>query len=301
VVLLAVIVLSLTLTVFFTARITRSIERLAGAADAVAAGDLTRRVDTTGDDEVGQLARSFNTMTESLRDTLQRLSQREALAAVGEFASSLSHEVRNGLMAVRVDLERVEESGASAPESPALVTRALRNVLRVNGTVTGALAVARSRHTASDTVNLVSVVASAAAAAESAFRATGSTLQVDGGDLVDASVDGDAAALEQMFLNVMLNAGQAMTQGGVAKLSLAVDNDAWVLSLRDSGPGMSAAQLARVGEAFVTSKRDGTGLGLFIARKIAETHGGSMVVENAEGAGLLVTVRLPRAGSGLRA
>jgi two-component system sporulation sensor kinase A len=99
----------------------------------------------------------------------------------------------------------------------------------------------------------------------------------------------------------MLNAGQAMTQGGVAKLSLAVDNDAWVLSLRDSGPGMSAAQLARVGEAFVTSKRDGTGLGLFIARKIAETHGGSMVVENAEGAGLLVTVRLPRAGSGLRA
>jgi signal transduction histidine kinase len=114
---------------------------------------------------------------------------------------------------------------------------------------------------------------------------------------VQAPVKGDAAALEQMLLNVLLNAGQAMTLGGVANLSLAVAEHSWVLTLRDSGPGMSAAQLARVGEAFVTSKRDGTGLGLFIARKIAETHGGSMTLENAVGAGLLVTVRLPQAGS----
>jgi signal transduction histidine kinase len=297
VVLLAVIASSLALTVFFTARITRSIERLASAADAVAAGDLTRQVETNGDDEVGQLARSFNTMTDSLRDTLQQLSQREALAAVGEFATSLSHEVRNGLMAVRVDLERAEESGPSAPESPALVSRALRNVLRVNGTVTGALAVARSRRAASEPVNLVAVVASAAAAAESAFRASGSTLHVDCGDRVEAPVDGDAAALEQMLLNVLLNAGQAMSLGGVATLSLASVDQSWIVSLRDNGPGMSAAQLARVGEAFVTSKRDGTGLGLFIARKIAETHGGSMTLENAVGAGLLVTMRLPKAGS----
>ncbi len=142
----------------------------------------------------------------------------------------------------------MEESSPSAPESPALVARALRNVLRVHGTVTGALAVARSRRTASGTVDLVSAVASAAASAESAFRATGSTLLMDCGELVEAPVAGDAAGLEQMLLNVLLNAGQAMKLGGAARLLLVLDDHSWVVSLRDSGPGMSAAQLARVGE-----------------------------------------------------
>ncbi|MEP6834166.1 MAG: HAMP domain-containing sensor histidine kinase, partial [Gemmatimonas sp.] len=292
-VLFGVTVMVLALTAFFTARITQSLERLAGAADAVAAGDLTRAVNATGDDEVGQLARSFNTMIESLRRTLQELSQREALAAVGEFATTLSHEVRNGLTAVRIDLERVEESGPAAPESPALVARTLRNVHRLNSTVTGALAVARSGRTELHAVNLRAVLSAAAAAAEGAFAGTGSSLATLLNGSAEYFVRGDSVALEQLFLNVLLNAGQAMTQGGSATLELTMAGNECIVSLCDSGPGLTADQLSRVGQAFQTSKRDGTGLGVSIARKIAEAHGGQLLIQNGPRGGLVVRVTLP--------
>lgn len=107
-----VALLTLVLSAWLTTRLTASLERLAVAADAVASGDLAHRVDGRGAGEVGRLAAAFNSMTESLRRTLAELSKRQALAAAGEFAVSLSHEVRNGLTAVRVDLQRAEEKTA---------------------------------------------------------------------------------------------------------------------------------------------------------------------------------------------
>ncbi|NIP90606.1 MAG: HAMP domain-containing protein, partial [Gammaproteobacteria bacterium] len=96
-VLLIVAGMVMMIAVFLTARMTRSLGRLAAAAEAVSRGELDRRVEATGRDEIGQVAGAFNTMTESLRRTLRELADRQALAAVGEFAASLSHEVRNAL------------------------------------------------------------------------------------------------------------------------------------------------------------------------------------------------------------
>ena len=289
-----VTLLVLALTTYFTARVTRSLERLVGAADAVAAGDLQRDVETNGHDEVGRLARSFNTMLHSLRRTLRELAHREALAAVGEFAASLSHEVRNGLSAVRVDLQRIEESAAPDSAAGALVARALRNLHRLDGTVTGALVVARGAHANLQPVDLRAVLEASAAAAESAFATSGSALSIDSGPVSSCAVRADGAALEQLFLNLFLNAGQAMSSGGRATVELSVDESTCTVAIRDSGTGMALEQVARSGQPFYSSKRGGTGLGLNIAKKIAAAHGGELSIESRPGDGTVVRVRLPR-------
>jgi HAMP domain-containing protein len=94
----------LMLAMLMTQRITAKLVNLAEAAEAVSEGDLDRRVAEESGDEVGRVGRAFNAMTESLQRTLQKLSQRQALAAVGEFASGLAHEVRNPLTSVRLDM-----------------------------------------------------------------------------------------------------------------------------------------------------------------------------------------------------
>ena len=294
VVVLGVTLVALLLTVYSTARLTRSLERLVGAADAVAAGDLERNVASSGDDEVGRLARSFNTMIDSLRRTLQELSHQRALAAVGEFAASLSHEVRNGLTAVRVDLQRIDETMPPDDTSGALVSRALQNVERLDSTVTGALAVARSGRAELHECDLKAVLVASAARAETAFTNSQATLSINLDSVPSCSIRGDAAALEQLFLNLLLNAGQALSPGGHASLDLAAVDGAFTVLIRDGGPGIPADQLARTGEPFYSSKRGGTGLGISIARKIAAAHGGDVNIDSRPGVGTVVQVRLPR-------
>ncbi len=161
--------MALALSAFLTKRLTSTLERLAVAADAVAGGDLDHRVDGSGADEVGRVAAAFNSMTETLRRTLAELSKRQALAAVGQFAVTLSHEVRNGLTAVRVDLQRAEEKTAEDAPGRPLIVRALENVRRLDGTVSGSLRVARSGRTPRRRLDLGPVVAAAAQRAESTF------------------------------------------------------------------------------------------------------------------------------------
>ena len=102
--LIAIALVAFTLATLVTGRLTRSLGQLADAADAVSAGHLERKVEETGGDETRRVARAFNTMVTSLRETLMRLTQKESLAAVGEFATSLAHEVRNPLTSVRLIL-----------------------------------------------------------------------------------------------------------------------------------------------------------------------------------------------------
>lgn len=298
VIILAVVaLLALALSAWLTTRLTASIERLAAAADAVAAGDLNHRVDGHGAGEVGRLAAAFNSMTESLRQTLTELTKRQALAAVGEYAASLAHQVRNGLTAVRVDLQRAQEKTARETPSRALIDRALENLNRLNGTVSGSLQRARSSHAPRRRVDLRSVLRSAAQMAEGTFNEGGSTCDpmAPGGEAV--WVLGDALALEQLFLNLLLNSAQASSRGARAAIALDVDGSDVRVVVSDTGVGISAEDLEHVLDPFFSTKADGTGLGLPIARQIAASHGGSLRIESVPGEGTRVDVRLPLAAA----
>ena len=228
------------------------------------------------------------------REINREFAQREALAAVGEFASELAHEVRNPLTAIRLDLQRVEEAAADEATVRGIVPRVLRQIERLDRAVSGALRVARGGSTTAQAVELGDVLESARRAAEPEFNHRGATLSVNPGSAKRIELDGDAGALEQLFLNLLINAAQALPVGGEARVVTAEGNGVVEVTVTDNGSGMTPQQLERVQEPFRSTKRDGTGLGLKIARRIAASHRGELALESAIGQGTTVRVTLPR-------
>ena len=293
--LLIVAMLSTLAAIVLTRRITRALGDLALAADGVSRGEMGRTVPVPASEELGRLAEAFNTMSESLRRTLDSLARRESLAAVGEFATSLSHEVRNPLTAMRLDLQRVEEK--LDPESPlrAPLRRALRAVDRLQHTVSGALRVARSGRVARAPVDLLVPLDAALHASEPEMQAAGARVEIDTGN-APLVVLGDAAALEQLFLNLLLNAAQAFdAPGGVVRVRASADATRARVEVEDAGRGMSSEALGAAFDPFVTTRAQGTGLGLAIARRIAAAHGGELSLESVPGSGTTAAVTIPRA------
>ncbi len=289
--LVIVSIFAVLLTLALTLRVTRPLERLAEAADAVSQGNLERDVGVAGPAEVRRLGRSFNAMIRSLRETLETLSQRNALAAVGEFATALSHDVRNALTSIKLDLQRVSRRKQSEEQSMVLVNRALNSVMRLEAAVTGALRVARGARMASQRLDLRDPIHAAASMVEGAFAAVPARLDLDlSQDPI--WVNGDASALEQLFSNLLFNSAQALGPGGFASVGVERNAEKLNVIIRDNGAGMGAAEIRELDKPFRSSKREGTGLGLPIARQIATAHGGQLLIESEAGKGTTVTVQL---------
>ena len=286
-----VAVVALLLSGVLTNRLARSSGALVEAANAVAGGDLTRQAELGGPREFHRLAGSFNTMTESLRRSLAELSQRRALAAVGEFAASLSHEVRNALTSVQIDLERVDERTESA-KNRVLVARALAHVRRLDAAVTGSLRIARSGTVVAEDVDLGEVLREAIRVADPSFTGDGARIATPTFEN-DLAVRGDRDALHQLFLNLLLNAQQALAPGGETVVSVRTAGDRVVVSIADTGRGMTSEQIARAFDPYYTTRPKGTGLGLPIARLIAVAHGGELNIQSTPGTGTTVEVCLP--------
>ncbi len=291
--LLVVILVVFVLTTLFTRRLTRSLEHLSQAAAGVSRGDLSRRAEEKGPPEVQGTARAFNSMTESLRQLLQKLSQQEAVAAVGEFAASLAHEVRNPLTSISADLQRTQRKMEAQPEeAQALVQRALEEIDRLNQSVTDFLRIARSGRVSLAPVDLRMPVEAAIRAAQPHFQAGGVSF-----DHVSPSapiwVRADVGALEQLVLNLLLNAADVLQPGRRAGLTVEVGDKAARVSVWDEGVGISPEDLERIFDPFFSTKDEGTGLGLSIARRIARAHGSELEVESAPGEGTSFRFALP--------
>jgi signal transduction histidine kinase len=289
--LLAVALSAVVLSGFLTSRLAASVASLVRATGAVAAGDLAHDAKPSGPAEIRQLAASFNAMTGSLRSLMHERAQRRALAAVGEFAAALSHEVRNALTSVQIDLERVDER-TEDEKNRQLLSRTLAHVRRLDAAVTGSLRVARSGHVVPVDVSVRGALRRAISAADANYAATHARLvpPTAGRDVV---VSGDAEALHQLFLNLLLNAQQSLAPGGEVVVQLTQSEREAVITIADTGCGMSTEQLGRVFEPFFSTRGAGTGLGLPIARQIAIAHGGELTLASTPGSGTVVTVRLP--------
>jgi signal transduction histidine kinase len=262
--LLGVTLAGLALAALLANRLTRSLARLSAAAEAISRGNLHQRVKVHRDDEVGRLAHAFNTMTESLRRTLDELASRESLAAVGQFAASLAHEVRNALTAIRVDLQAVQEELPADSPLGTVQERALREIVRLDETVGKALEVARTGELRLELVDLREPIRAAANAALPLFRERTASLALQLGD-APLPVAGDSGALEQLFLNLMQNAAQALEPGGEATVAAGAESDRIEVTVSDNGTGISEHALSRVFEPLFSTRPEGTGLGLPLA------------------------------------
>jgi signal transduction histidine kinase len=292
-VLLVMALFALLATAALTTRMTRSLRRLSEAAGAVSLGDLSRSVPEAGAEEVSAVARAFNTMTENLRRTLRQLAGRESLAAVGEFAAGLAHEVRNPLTAVQIDLQYVESELPSGSPLREPQAKALAEIRRLDATVRDALRVARSGQVRLRPVDLREPISAAMDAAAPIFEKLGATLGTDR-ESDPISLDGDPDALEQLFLNLLINAAQALEDGGTVTVLVVQKTDEVAIQIRDDGPGMAPEVRDRAFEPLFSTRTEGTGLGLPIARRITVAHGGEIHIESVPGSGTTVEVRLPR-------
>jgi len=290
-----VVLVALALTAVLTGGVTRSVGRLTAAAEHVARGQLDQRVPESGTDEIARLGHAFNTMTASLQRTLDELTERQALAAVGEFAASLSHDVRNALTSIRLDLQMLGEITDDEAQAVRLRERALRKIGRLNDTVTAALSLARSGRVERTRVRLADPIAAAAEAARPELERRKVVLTIS--EASQIAVDGDRAALEELFLNLLLNAAQAVHDGGSVDVDVSTDQDHARVTVRDTGPGIPPGIRDRIFEPFVSGRSGGTGLGLAIVRRIARAHGGEVAIRDSSAAGTTIDVRLPLAGT----
>jgi two-component system, NtrC family, sensor histidine kinase HydH len=287
-----VAVVSFAITIVLTRRITRSLVVLSEGADAVAGGDLDRQVSVRTQDEVGRLARAFNTMTESLQRTLAELSQRQAVAAVGEFASALAHEIRNPLSAIRLNLQHVEEKLPADAELRTPVGQSLRDIERLERTVAGALRVARTGRMLMEPIDLATPLQAAVRSALPELKRRHVGIELPEPDST-IQLKANSAALEQVFLNLLLNAAQATDAGGRIGVRTAINHERVTITVWDSGTGFPAEARERAFEPFFSTKPEGSGLGLTVAKRIVTAHRGAIDLESEAGKGTQVHVRLP--------
>ncbi len=261
------------------------------ASEAIAAGNLRLRVTASGPLEVRKLGMTFNRMADGLELTLDKLAQRSSLAAVGEFAAALSHEVRNALTSLRVDLQRGARRPIEDPTVRAMIDRSLKKVGRMDAAVTGALRMARGDRVQAELVDLTRIITSAV---ETVVDVYGSdSFEVRGTMDTLETVRGDAAAMEQLLVNILLNARQASPPDGTVRVSITNRPGRALIRVSDDGAGMTPQQIERALEPFTSSRRDGTGLGLPIACQIAAAHGGELTIESEPGRGTTVCIGLP--------
>lgn len=282
------------LAVIVTGRLTQSLGTLAAAADRVSLGDLDARIDTASGDEVGRVARAFNEMIGNLQRMMRELSQREAVAAMGELAATLAHQLRSPATAMRLDLERAHDKLPIGSNERALLARSLEQLERLERAIAGSIKVARGAGADFSELDIREPLRRAISVLCAEYESSG--VHVDERGISDAPLigRGNAAALEQMFTNLLANAAQAAGSGGRVTVSGGARNDSHTtISIADNGPGMSPDVCARAGEPFFSTKPQGTGLGLAIARRIAVAHGGGLGINSTEGAGTIVRIDLP--------
>jgi signal transduction histidine kinase len=265
-------------------RMTESLNDLTEAADEVGRGNYTPSLPPPGPDEVGRLAYAFGMMADKIQETLRQIESTRQLATMGEFAAKVSHEIRNPLSSIRLNLQGIEREvrKGRVPEDLAEpVQTCLQEVDRLNGVVSGILGLARQQPLRQRRCSLHGVGDGAVALLESQLKARGVEIRRSWKAARD-DVIGDEGQLRAALINLLLNAADAMPGGGGVHLWTESgwdeerSMDVVRLHVADEGPGVGLELHDEIFRPFATTKPNGTGLGLPVARRTAEQHGGAL-------------------------
>ncbi|MFP4058522.1 MAG: ATP-binding protein [Candidatus Brocadiia bacterium] len=230
----------------------------------------------------------------------QELRQSQRLAAVGEMAAMMAHEIRNPLAGMSLAVRTLR----SAPREPEVVEECLVDLdqclQRINATVSRVLEFSKARPLAVRPTSLEEVVRSAARLTATYIRKNDIRLHLElASDLPPLVADPDQ--LEQVFVNLILNACQAMPEGGELRLRAELEAGRVHAQVADTGVGIEPQHLEAIFDPFYSRFANGTGLGLPLCRRIVEAHGGSIAVESTPGEGSTFHIHIPlehRDGSG---
>lgn len=236
------------------------------------------------------------------RHSIARIERRRAkderLAAVGNLAAGVAHEIRNPLNTIALTCRYLERLITKGVEDPALRAEVNTNfevvaseLARLTRTLDDFVLLAKPTELAQTACDLEGVLDDTLALFAHELGQTGVRLERQGDGPLP--VAGDRDRLSQVFANIVRNSIQAMPEGGTLSVAQASDGGVARVAFADTGPGLPSATLHRLFEPYFSTKRSGLGLGLALSLKIVEAHGGSIAVANRPEGGALVTVTLP--------
>jgi signal transduction histidine kinase len=290
---------------WWSQRVLSPLPRLQERVEAVARGELVEKLGPTGDDEIGRLAQEFERMVkalvareDSLREAQARLLQSERLAAIGRMAAHVSHEVRNPLSSIGLNVELLEEELRNAnPETRDLLGAVHREIDRLGAVTEEYLRVARLPNPHLLPEDVADVVRGAVQLLSPELKAAAVrvVLELDEGLPLVAM---DEAQMRQVLINLLKNAREAMPNGGCVRIAAHANAGGIELSVCDDGVGMEPEQKERIFDLFYTTKQRGSGLGLPLTQQIVVAHGGHIRCESSPGNGTTFTLFLPAARGG---
>jgi len=315
------IVLLLVILYFSTTRIIDPLQKMVVATQEIAKGDLSHKVGVQSKDEIGTLANSFNQMTENLKIANQKLIewgktlekkvdertkeltemqshliQSEKLASLGKLAAGIAHEINNPLGGILIYSHLLlEETNKNSPHYENL-KKIVKETSRCKDIVKGLLEFARPKEPETAQVNINDIVENSLAIMER--QALFQNIKIKKSYAPDMPrIVADSAQLQQVFMNIILNAAEAMDGNGTLTLSTALDGDKTHIEVKfsDTGHGIKEEDKRRLFEPFFSTKEvgKGTGLGLAISYSIVQKHNGTIKVESEVGKGSTFAVTLP--------
>ena len=279
-----------------TARVTRPVRALAASAGKVAAGNWDTTVEVTAGDEIGQLARAFNRMTQELVGQRERLVQAERVAAWRELARRLAHELKNPLFPLQITVENLqrardqhtEQFDEVFRESTATLIAELENLKLIVGRFSD---FAKMPTPQKQPVQLNELAGEAVQLFQPQLAQAGVTGRIDLDPRLP-TVAADPEQITRVLRNLILNAIDAMPHGGTLAVRTKAHGSGVQLEVSDTGQGLTPEECDRLFTPYYTTKTHGTGLGLAIVQSVISDHHGRIAVESQPGRGTTFRIQL---------
>jgi signal transduction histidine kinase len=280
---LVTIIAAAALFILLMLRLTGTLQGLTLAAAEVGRGNLSPSLPAAGDDEIGRLAGAFGLMTTRLRTTLVEIERSRRMAAIGEFASQIAHEIRNPLTSIKLNLQKVERAASDKSPIEAVdkpVRISLREVDRLDRVVRGVLQLGRTPGEPPSEFRLSELAETVAESMRADLQRRGLEVYVRRGPDHENVVRGHRALLESAVMNLVVNAAESSSPGQTIRLETEVGGRSTRLRVTDQGPGVPLSERERIFAHFYTTKTSGSGIGLSLAHRTVEEHQGTLWVED---------------------
>lgn len=279
----------------------KSLSKFQSSIAKINNGNLDERLEIHDTKELGNLAESFNNMLDKFQHAQKELklyhekalSDAHKLATVGEMAARLAHEIRNPMTGISNAVEIIIKETNEKDNIP-ILEEIRRQTDRVNNAITDLLKFSKPREIMFNKNSIIELINNIVFFLDNQAQYKNILIIKNTKNEVP-DFEFDSQQMENVFMNLALNAIQAMQYTGrlTFDISFEVNEDAVVISVTDSGPGIEPAKLSEIFRPFFTTRTEGTGLGLAIVKEIVEKHGGYVKVHNNFDTGATFTVYLP--------
>lgn len=296
------LLVALAIAVLIGWQFTRPIQELASAARRIADSQLNFRVNIERNDELGQLAATFNEMIDGLKhkqELEEKLNNAERAAVIGRLTQSVAHEIRNPLNVINLSIDHV--STKYAPEDEEKRKKFMRilssikdEITRLKHMVSDLLNYGRPANLAKQRFDMRELMCETLSLVKAQADEQGVEIRAEQ-DQTPTDVNGDREKLKSCLSNIAINALQSMPAGGQLMTSVRQSNGAVEVRIEDTGVGIPRDDLSKIFEPYFSTKQTGFGLGLAVTKKIIDEHKGSIEAESEVGTGTTFIVRLDAA------